>query len=200
MRRTDTKERILQEALRLFSERGYEAVGMDEIAAAVGIKTPSIYSHFKGKQDLVDRLISISEECYAEHSMLSVELDDAFFATLTKEKLSEMVCRHISYLVENENHKNVNRMLQMGQYLDERMRKLIMKHKYTEPLAFARRLVEGLKNSGQLRKIDDVDEAALLIVAPIMFMLQQCDLDEKLKKNISQQVEWHIRNFWQMMS
>ncbi|MGM9581525.1 MAG: hypothetical protein ACI3U2_09860, partial [Anaerovibrio sp.] len=138
-------------------------------------------------------------EQYAAHSMLNMEMDDAFFATLTEEKLSELVCRHISYLLDNENHKNVNRMLQMGQYLDERMRKLIMRHKYAEPLNFGRRLSEGLKRSGKLPKIDDVDEAAWLMVAPIMFMVQQCDLDEDMKKNIPQHVERHIRTFWQLL-
>ena len=48
MKRTDTKQRIMEEALRLFSENGYDAVSVEQIAQAVGIKAPSLYNHFPG--------------------------------------------------------------------------------------------------------------------------------------------------------
>ena len=43
-----TKERIIYESLRLFSEKGYDGVSMREIAAAVEIKAASLYAHFDG--------------------------------------------------------------------------------------------------------------------------------------------------------
>ena len=43
-----TKERIIYESLRLFSEKGYDGVSMREIAAAVEIKAASLYAHFEG--------------------------------------------------------------------------------------------------------------------------------------------------------
>ena len=47
-----TKEKVLLESLKLFSKKGYDAVGVEEIANAVGIKAPSIYKHYKGKKDI----------------------------------------------------------------------------------------------------------------------------------------------------
>ena len=41
--KTSTKEKILNESLRLFAKKGYSAVGVAEIADAVGIKAPSLY-------------------------------------------------------------------------------------------------------------------------------------------------------------
>ena len=46
-----TKERIIYESLRLFSEKGYDGVSMREIAAAVEIKAASLYAHFDGKDE-----------------------------------------------------------------------------------------------------------------------------------------------------
>lgn len=53
----NTREIILQEALRLFASKGYAAVSMRDIAAKVGIRASSIYHHFSGKQELFDALI-----------------------------------------------------------------------------------------------------------------------------------------------
>ena len=41
----DTKQRILEKSLELFSTKGYDAVSVGEIAKAVGIKAPSLYNH-----------------------------------------------------------------------------------------------------------------------------------------------------------
>ena len=47
MKNETTKQRILTEAVKLFSKEGYEAVSVDQIAKAVGIKAPSLYKHYK---------------------------------------------------------------------------------------------------------------------------------------------------------
>ena len=46
MRRDDTKRRIMDAALELFAAHGYDAVSVEQIAGAVGIKAPSLYSSF----------------------------------------------------------------------------------------------------------------------------------------------------------
>ena len=61
-----TKERILQEALTLFAENGYDGTGVEQIAEKVGIKAPSLYKHFKGKEDILNALIDSAEEYYEE--------------------------------------------------------------------------------------------------------------------------------------
>jgi AcrR family transcriptional regulator len=48
---------ILAAAAALFAERGYERVGMSEIAEAVAVRPSAIYGHFAGKQDLLYHVI-----------------------------------------------------------------------------------------------------------------------------------------------
>ncbi|MEI5103440.1 TetR/AcrR family transcriptional regulator [Streptomyces sp. PmtG] len=64
--RTDAptrREQILKEAARLFAERGFHGVGVDEIGAAVGISGPGLYRHFAGKDAmLAELLVGISEQ------------------------------------------------------------------------------------------------------------------------------------------
>jgi AcrR family transcriptional regulator len=47
------REVLLAQATRLFRDRGYHAVTMEEIGAAAGIAGPSIYRHFASKADLL---------------------------------------------------------------------------------------------------------------------------------------------------
>jgi len=47
------REAILTAAMRLFGDRGYQAVGMDEIGAAAGITGASLYHHFPGKSAIL---------------------------------------------------------------------------------------------------------------------------------------------------
>ena len=46
------KDEIIDAASELFAEKGYE-LSMSDIAAKVGIKTPSLYSHFESKDEIV---------------------------------------------------------------------------------------------------------------------------------------------------
>jgi TetR/AcrR family transcriptional regulator len=52
------KGNILQVALGLFSERGYEAVGVAEICEASGITKPTLYHYFGSKRGLLDAIIA----------------------------------------------------------------------------------------------------------------------------------------------
>ena len=53
-----TKEKIMDVALHMFSERGYEAVSIRDICGEVGIKESTLYYHFKNKMDILDSLIA----------------------------------------------------------------------------------------------------------------------------------------------
>lgn len=46
------RQRIMDAALTVFSARGYTAAGVEDIAAAAGIKAPSLYKHFKNKRHI----------------------------------------------------------------------------------------------------------------------------------------------------
>jgi TetR/AcrR family transcriptional regulator len=56
-----TAERVLDVAESLFAAKGYKATALGEIARGVGIRSPSLYNHFRSKaalyQAVLDRLI-----------------------------------------------------------------------------------------------------------------------------------------------
>src|SRR4051794_5049773 len=57
--RDQRRSRILEAAAAVFSERGYEAASVEEIAATAGITKPVIYHHFASKRDLYVALLEL---------------------------------------------------------------------------------------------------------------------------------------------
>ncbi|QSB17018.1 TetR/AcrR family transcriptional regulator [Natronosporangium hydrolyticum] len=61
-RRGGRRDQILEIAVRLFAERGYHGVSMDDIGSAAGVTGPALYHHFAGKESmLVAALTPVSE-------------------------------------------------------------------------------------------------------------------------------------------
>lgn len=58
----DRQAALLREAARLFADRGFSAVSLEEIGASVGVSGPAVYRHFAGKQALLGAvLIEVSQ-------------------------------------------------------------------------------------------------------------------------------------------
>lgn len=64
MQALEMKEKIQREALRLFDEKGFEAVSMEDIALASGCSVGNIYHYFKGKQALTAALTHYVDNKY----------------------------------------------------------------------------------------------------------------------------------------
>src|SRR5215216_6279107 len=58
-RRSDTRERIEQVALKLFVGRGYEKTSLREIAERLGITKAALYYHFKTKEDILGSIFEV---------------------------------------------------------------------------------------------------------------------------------------------
>lgn len=60
--RSSRRDEILAIAVRLFAQRGYHGVSMDDIGSAAGVTGPALYHHFAGKEAmLVAALAPVSE-------------------------------------------------------------------------------------------------------------------------------------------
>jgi AcrR family transcriptional regulator len=68
----DTRQRILDVAAKLFSERGFEGTSVRDIATELGIANPSIYYHFKSKGELLTELLAEPLE-YSHRAILEAE-------------------------------------------------------------------------------------------------------------------------------
>ncbi|MDR4051793.1 MAG: helix-turn-helix domain-containing protein [Oscillospiraceae bacterium] len=122
MKQEDTKQRILDKALELFSARGYDAVSVGEIAEAVGIRAPSLYNHFPGKQAIFDAIVESTAAQYeADTGRLNIHVQSAsrdipVFAEITEDALYEKVRQIFAYSLHNEQISRFRRMMTIEQF------------------------------------------------------------------------------------
>lgn len=61
-RQSARRREILDAAVELFYERGFDRVGVNEIGAKIGISGPALYRHFEGKDEILARLFEEAME------------------------------------------------------------------------------------------------------------------------------------------
>jgi AcrR family transcriptional regulator len=103
--RTDSptrREQILKEAARLFAERGFHGVGVDEIGAAVGISGPGLYRHFAGKDAmLAELLVGISGQLLTGARRRVAEADGNPAGRDAEAVLDSLIEGHIDFAIDD---------------------------------------------------------------------------------------------------
>lgn len=64
----DTKERIRDVALELFSEKGYSGTAMSDIAKRIGLSKAALYKHYASKQDIFDAIVEATAAQYEQYT------------------------------------------------------------------------------------------------------------------------------------
>jgi len=87
----DTRARLVEAAAEVFSEKGYDGAGVQEIARRAGLTTGAIYGRFSGKAELLREAI---------HSRSTDELDELFAQHQFEGHLSDVIRVAGAHLVE----------------------------------------------------------------------------------------------------
>src|ERR1700738_3172330 len=97
--RTPRQKQFIAVAARLFSERGYHSVGINEISAELGLSGPAIYRHYPSKKAL---LVAVLDEAITSH--LEEMRDIVSSGSTPRETLDAIVDHHIKFAYsETEN-------------------------------------------------------------------------------------------------
>lgn len=201
MKRDATRQRILEKALELFSSKGYDAVSVDEIARAVGIKAPSLYNHFPGKRAIFDALVADTAARYREDTgRLAIHVQDAaqdvpVFVSIDEDALWDKVRDIFTYSLRCQPVSRLRRMLTLEQFRSPELAALY-DQRYVERLtdyhaAIFRRLLAAGEIAG-----GEADTLALLYVAPILTLIGICDRQPERETECLERLERHVRLFF----
>ena len=126
----DTKQRILDEALTLFSEKGYANVFVGDIAEAVGIKAPSLYKHYKSKKAIFDAIIDLMNQRFAEQakamqiSGTDAAMDASIYKSLSEDQLLKLGREFFLYYLHDDYNRKFRKMLTLEQFHDSELAKV----------------------------------------------------------------------------
>ena len=90
------RDELLAVAERLFSERGYEATSVRDIADALAIKAGSLYAHIETKEDLLWKILDRAADRFFEAVQPIVESN-----LVTVEKLRRLIAAHVRVITES---------------------------------------------------------------------------------------------------
>lgn len=195
-----TKERILDEALSLFAEKGYGNVYVGHIAEAVGIKAPSLYKHYKSKQDIFNAILDEMKNRYDNQTTaLKMNGSDAYtdagiFSTVSEDSLVEMGIGLFYYFLHDEYVRRFRKMLTIEQFHDSELSELYTKQYADEPLHYQATIM-SLLCAGEVLKREDADVMALHFYAPMYMLLTICDRHPEREEESIKLLERHIRQF-----
>ena len=200
-----TKEKILETAIDLFAENGYDRTSVRQLAHAVGLTESAVYRHYSGKDDILKEILA-----YAENYIFApLPIEDAvgkegsgsIFRGLL-EPLPEMISGNPKIL-------KISRILFIEMLHDEKVREYYQKNyieradDYLESL-FGRCADAGLIQYGDIRSLAqvfnsfradwtfqtflmnynqpfDIDKIKRELEGPILLFEQLTDVNQKIR-------------------
>lgn len=195
----ETKDRIIQEALKLFAAKGYDGVSMRQIAAAVGIQAASLYSHYAGKESIFNAIIALSQERYAQTMQRlgfgpGPSPDPRSMLGLKEKDLQRISRELFLYLLKDETAAPLRRMLSSEQSRDSIAGKTYQSLYVDEVLESQTRVFEALIAAGEIRKGDPA-VTALHFYAPFLLLLNRYDRKPEREAEALAAVEAHVSQF-----
>lgn len=196
-----TKQRIIEESLNLFAEKGYEGVSMREIAAAVGIKGASIYNHFKGKDNIFQGIFEEMIKRYDDMALaLSLPLQESEevaqrFIDLNEQDFLKMAKALFAFFVKDEFVVKFRRMLVTEQNRSQLAAQTLRSYYFDAPIQYQTGLFEKMQKNGVFKKYD-AKIMALHFYSPIYFLLNRYDLNQEFDsciEELNQHVNWFIK-------
>jgi len=187
----DTKKRILEAALDMFSRNGYAGTNMRELMASIGYAKSSTYRHFESKEELwnalLDELIAYYEERFGSPENMPPVPESL-------EELVAMTIRMVRITAQDETIVKTRKLLTLEQFRDERARDLATKHFLTGLTEMFSRIFAGMMDKGLLRR-DDPAMLAFAYITPISALIHLCDREPGKMEEALQQVEAFSRYF-----
>jgi len=196
----DTKQRILDEALTLFSEKGYANVFVGEIADRVGIKAPSLYKHYKNKRAIFDAIIDEMNGRFAEQAKaMNINGSDAaadakVYESMSEEHLLGLGRRFFLYFLHDDYNKRFRKMLTIEQFNNKELADIYTKLYVDDPLSYQGMLL-GMVAAAGLLHTDNVEIMTLHFYAPIYYLLTICDRDPSREPKALETLDAHIKQF-----
>ena len=154
---TGTQEKIRDAAIDLFSRRGYEAVSMQDIADAVGIRKSSIYNHYRSKDQILQSILTYFNKELARSDAKRQDEEqqiETYLDTLGPAALMAAVLKQLEELLKVPRMRQIWRMIAMEVYRNTMIRSFFERVMIVQPSRFWEKAFRAMMERGMIRQAD----------------------------------------------
>lgn len=191
----NTKEKILEEALKLFARSGYMGTSMNDIAFQLGVTKAALYKHYSSKQEILDSIVERMNQMdlqrSKEYKMPEGEMEEVIegYKNIALEKIKQYTKVQFLHWTEEEFSSCFRKMLTLEQYRSPEMAKLYQHYLSEGPLQYMETIFSGIVNNSEEAK-----QLAINFYGPIFLLYSIYDGSEN-KQDVMKQLEAHVEGF-----
>ena len=200
---------ILEEALKQFSQKGFDGTSMSDIAKPIGISKAALYKHFASKQQIFDEIVIRSEEKYKEFlADLSVHFplnekekvnkkDVEVYSKISAKGLCESVLTFVRFSMNDEYSRQVRHMLTISQFQSPELAQMYTKRYVDAMLGYDEKLFKQFIKAGVIKEGDPKILAAMFY-APVLMYMGIWDREPNKAKECEKAIKSHVEHFFMM--
>ncbi len=193
----NTKNRILETALNLFSQRGYSSVSIRNICSIVDIKESSVYYHFKSKKSILDELCkNFIDVTHNISKNFNIKMSEA--STVTDEEFLSVCQIFVNNYLMDESINKFIRMLIIEQSTNPQVAALYHNMLFDNALEGHRAIFQWLIRIGFLKN-SDVEYMVMEYYSPIVYFFHRYLvtglITEEIRKEMNEKVINHVKVF-----
>ena len=191
MAELSTKEKLVYAALDLFSEKGYDATSVDQIANSIGMTGTVLYKHFESKEDLLRAVFEISENLFFNKAEYASKLP---IIVNNGEELKKFTWEQLDYTINDEFAVKKRKLCTIEQYRIDELAREASDHQYEDVINLYAGIFKGMLENGVMKDGDPVT-LSFEFTGPIARMIQLIDLDPSRKEEALEMIDKHMDFF-----
>ena len=171
-----TRERIIDEALSLFSIHGYKGTSVKSIADAVGIRDSSIYKHFASKREIIDAIV---EQMQLRIEKMSVDAGlpqkseaGQVYSHMSLETLQALSRKAFLFYLQDDFMSRFWRLAGIEQYHNKEIYDIYSTLFFDRSIEYLRNLFTEMIKTGAFHN-SDPETMAISFYTPIFFLLSK---------------------------
>ena len=194
----NTKEKILKEALTLFAEKGYSAVYVSDIADAVGIKAPSLYKHYKSKQEIFDSCVEVfskrMEQVRTDLRLPDTANAEVSYHTANMDMITSIAVNLFMFYLQDDVASKFRKMLMIERYHNPELNTLFENLFIDGAVKHEEKIFSDLIESKIIKK-ENPHIIALRFYTPIFYLLQKYDMHPDMVEEAKQELTLMVQEF-----
>ena len=186
-----TREVILEKALDMFSERGYEGTNLRELSEQVGITKSALYKHFDSKEDIWNSTMEYYDNYYFKRT---VNRNESMPIPKTIEEFKSRSIQMFEMTINDPLIIKGRKLLTIEQFRNEKTAVDATNRLFFMSLNRNKVFLTTVMEAGLLKKTD-IDMLSLAYTTPISSLIQICDRQPDKKEYALEMANEYIDYF-----